>query len=391
MSQKYKHMSLDDRIEIQECLNKGMTFKEISKRIGKDATTVSKEVKKHLVIYSNSYTKTDECCPKLLKAPFICNGCEKKNYSSCRYPKHKYAAKQAQKAYEELLSDAREGIPLSKEEFYETEKVISDAVNQGQHIYHILKTYDLPTSKSSVYRHINRGYYTISNIDLPRAVKFKPRHSKSNEFVPQWAKNGRTYNDFLEYIELNGIKNYVEMDTVIGRVGGKVILTLHFNAFNFMIGILLENKTAVEASSKISELKANLKRNGFSFGSFIPLLLTDNGGEFSNVSAFENDENGIKETSLFFCEPNAPYEKPHIEKNHTLFRDIVPSGMSFDNFNQETVNLIFSHINAVKRNVFNGKSAYDLFTFAFSVDLANALGISFIEPQNVIQSPKLLR
>ena len=391
MSQKYKHMSLDDRIEIQECLNKGMTFKEISKRIGKDATTVSKEVKKHLVVYSNSYTKTNECCPKLVKAPFVCNGCEKKNYSSCRYPKHKYAAKQAQKAYEELLSDAREGIPLSKEEFYDTEKVISDAVNQGQHIYHILKTYDLPTSKSSVYRHINRGYYTISNIDLPRAVKFKPRHSKSNEFVPQWAKNGRTYNDFLEYIELNSIKNYVEMDTVIGRVGGKVILTLHFNAFNFMIGILLENKTAAEASSKISELKAKLKRNGFSFGSFIPLLLTDNGGEFSNVSAFENDENGIKETSLFFCEPNAPYEKPHIEKNHTLFRDIVPSGMSFDNFNQETVNLIFSHINAVKRNVFNGKSAYDLFTFAFSVDLANALGISFIEPQNVIQSPKLLR
>lgn len=80
-------------------------------------------MKKHLVIYSNSYTKTDECCPKLLKAPFVCNGCEKKNYSSCRYPKHKYAAKQAQKSYEELLSDAREGIPLSKEEFYETEKL----------------------------------------------------------------------------------------------------------------------------------------------------------------------------------------------------------------------------------------------------------------------------
>lgn len=391
MSQKYKHMSLDDRIEIQECLNKGMPFKAIAKRIGKDATTVSKEVKKHLVVYSNSFTKTDECCPKLLKAPFVCNGCEKKNYSSCRYPKQKYAAKQAQKAYEELLSDAREGIPLSKEEFYETEKIISQAVNHGQHIYHILKTNDLPTSKSSVYRHINKGYYTISNIDLPRAVKFKPRHSKSNEFVPKWAKCGRTYDDFLEYIEENGISNYVEMDTVIGRVGGKVILTLNFNAFNFIVGILLENKTAAEVSSKISELKERLKTFGFSFGSVMPLILTDNGGEFSNVSAFENDESGLKETSLFFCEPNSPYEKPHIEKNHTLFRDIVPTGTSFDDFSQETVNLIFSHVNAVKRNIFNGKSAYDLFTFTYSENLANALGISFINPENVIQSPKLLK
>ena len=32
---KNKHMTLDDRIEIQECLSKGMTFKAIGKRIGK--------------------------------------------------------------------------------------------------------------------------------------------------------------------------------------------------------------------------------------------------------------------------------------------------------------------------------------------------------------------
>ena len=39
---KKKHMTLDDRIEIQECLNKGMTFKVIGERIGKNQTTVSK-------------------------------------------------------------------------------------------------------------------------------------------------------------------------------------------------------------------------------------------------------------------------------------------------------------------------------------------------------------
>ena len=31
-----KHMTLDDRIEIQECLNKGMTFKAIAQRTRKD-------------------------------------------------------------------------------------------------------------------------------------------------------------------------------------------------------------------------------------------------------------------------------------------------------------------------------------------------------------------
>lgn len=388
---KYKHMTLDDRIEIQECLNKSISFKDIGRRIGKDPTTISKEVKKHLIVYTNSFTSTDKCCPKLLKAPFVCNGCEKRNHGNCCYPRHKYVAREAQKAYENLLVEAREGLPLNQECFYETEKIISKAVKQGQHIYHILQTNDLPVSKSSVYRHIKKGYYTISNIDLPRAVKFKPRHSKSNEFVPKKVKEGRTYADFLEYISDNNIVNFVEMDTVIGKIGGKVILTLHFNAFNFMVGILLENKTATEVTAKITTLKAKLLSAGYSFGSLMPLILTDNGGEFSNVSAVENDELGTKETHLFFCEPNAPYEKPHIEKNHTLFRDIVPKGTSFDNFNQDTVNLIFSHVNSVKRKNFNGKSAYDLFSFTYSEHLAQTLGISFIEPQNVIQSPNLLK
>lgn len=388
---KYKHMTLDDRIEIQNGLSKGMTFKDIALRINKDQTTVSKEVKKHLMIYSNSFTSTDECCPKLLKAPFVCNGCSKKNHSNCHYQRRKYVAKEAQNAYEALLSDAREGIPLNQESFYHTEKVISDAVKKGQHIYHILQSNDLPVSKSSVYRHITKGYYSISKIDLPRAVKFKPRNSKTNDYVPHWAKNGRTYPDFLEFIANNNISNYVEMDTVIGRVGGKCILTLHFNAFNFMIGLLINNKSAAEVSHKISELKIKLSQKGFSFGNIMPVILTDNGGEFSNVAAVENDTHEEVETHLFFCEPNAPYEKPHVEKNHTMFRDIVPTGTSFDDYTQETVNLIFSHINAIKRKNFNGKSAYDLFTFAFSVELAEVLGISYIKPEDVIQSPRLLR
>lgn len=70
---KNKHMTLDDRIEIQECLSKGMTFKAIGERIGKNQTTISREVKIHMEPYTNSFVRTDEVCPKLLKAPFVCN------------------------------------------------------------------------------------------------------------------------------------------------------------------------------------------------------------------------------------------------------------------------------------------------------------------------------
>ncbi len=100
---------------------------------------------------------------------------------------------------------------------------------------------------------------------------------------------------------------------------------------------------------------------------------------------------GNPETHLFFCDPNASYQKPHVENNHILFRDIVPSGSSFDDFSQETVDLIFSHVNAVKRKQFNGKSAFDMFAFTYSADLADLLGIRFVEPTAVIQAPMLLK
>ena len=388
---KNKHMTLEDRIEIQECLNKGMTFKAIASRISKDPTTVSKEVKLHSRAYTNSFVKTDECCPKLLRAPFVCNGCEKRGYSSCKYIRRKYIAKEAQKEYELVLSESREGIPLNKAEFYETENTISTAVKAGQHIYHAIHANDLPVSKSTVYRHISKGYYSISPLDLPRAVKFKPRKSKALEYVPKGVKIGHSYEDFTHYLEENPFLPYVEMDTVIGRIGGKVIMTFQFVSVDFMFGILLDNKTAAEAGAKISTLKRKLQKYGFRFGEFFPTILTDNGGEFSNVFAFENDLDGNRETRLFFCDPNASYQKPHVENNHILFRDIVPSGSSFDDFTQETVNLIFSHVNAVKRKQFNGRSAFDMFTFTYSAKLASLLGIISIAPSEVCQSPKLLK
>ena len=185
--------------------------------------------------------------------------------------------------------------------------------------------------------------------------------------------------------------NYVEMDTLIGRPGGKVIMTFQFIHVDFMFGILLDNKTAAEAGAKIQTLKASLRSRGFSFGDFFPVLLTDNGGEFSNVFDFENTAEGKRESFVFFCNPNAPYQKPHVENNHTLFRAIVPKGVSFDDMTQKTVDLIFSHVNGVKRLQFNGKSAYAMFTFTYSPELAEALGISFVNPKEVVQSPKLLK
>ena len=383
---KHKHLTLSDRNDIQLGLERGETFKAIGQSILKDPTTVSKEVKRNRQVRESTCDNLP--CPLLDKAPFVCNGCPKRR-QNCGFKKIFYLAKQAQKQYEQTLVEAREGTPLNSKTFWDMDKVISDGVKKGQHIYHILKTHNLDVSSSTVYRHIRKGYLSIAPIDLARAVKFKERRKSKLPSIPKEAKKGRSYEDFQNYLVLNQLNSWLEMDTVMGRMGGKVLLTFNLSFCNFIFARLLDNKTALEVTKHLYDIKNTLHQADKDFFQLFPVILTDNGGEFARVDDIEMDVRG--ESKLFFCDPNRSDQKGRIEKNHTLIRDILPKGTSFDNLTQEDINLVCSHVNSVKRAALNGKSAYELFAFTYGEEIPKLLGISKIPAEDVCQSSTLLQ
>ena len=383
---KHKHLTLSDRNDIQLGLERGETFKAIGQSILKDPTTVSKEVKRNRQVRESTCDNLP--CPLLDKAPFVCNRCPKRR-QNCGFKKIFYLAKQAQKQYEQTLVEAREGTPLNSKTFWDMDKVISDGVKKGQHIYHILKTHNLDVSSSTVYRHIRKGYLSIAPIDLARAVKFKNRRKNNLPSIPKEAKKGRSYEDFLNYLALKQLNSWLEMDTVMGRMGGKVLLTFNLSFCNFIFARLLDNKTALEVIKHLYDIKNTLHQADKDFCQLFPVILTDNGGEFARVDDIEMDVRG--ESKLFFCDPNRSDQKGRIEKNHTLIRDILPKGTSFDNLTQEDINLVCSHVNSVKRAALNGKSAYELFAFTYGEEIPKLLGISKIPAEDVCQSSTLLQ
>ncbi|HHG7423153.1 transposase, ISSmi3 [Streptococcus pneumoniae] len=383
---KHKHLTLSDRNDIQLGLERGETFKAIGQSILKDATTVSKKVKRNKQVRESTCDNLP--CPLLDKAPFVCNGCPKRR-QNCGYKKTFYLAKQAQKQYEQTLVEAREGTPLNSKTFWDMDKVISEGVKKGQHIYHILKTHNLDVSSSTVYRHIRKGYLSIAPIVLARAVKFKERRKSKLPSIPKEAKKGPSYEDFQNYLVLNQLDSWLEMDTVLGRIGGKVLLTFNLSFCNFIFARLLDNKTALEVTKHLYDIKNTLHQADKDFFQLFPVILTDNGGEFVRVDDIEMDVRG--ESKLFFCDPNRSDQKGRIEKNHTLIRDILPKGTSFDNLTQEDINLVCSHVNSVKRAALNGKSAYELFAFTYGEEIPKLLGISKIPAEDVCQSSKLLQ
>ena len=362
---KHKHLTLSDRNDIQLGLERGETFKAIGQSILKDPTTVSKEVKRNRQVRESTCDKLP--CPLLNKATFVCNGCPKRR-QNCGFKKIFYLAKQAQKQYEQTLVEAREGTPLNSKTFWDMDKVISDGVKKGQHIYHILKTHNLDVSSSTVYRHIRKGYLSIAPIDLARAVKFKERRKSKLPSIPKEAKRGRSYEEFQNYLALNQLDSWLEMDTVMGRMGGKVLLTFNLSFCNFIFARLLDNKTALEVTKHLYKIKNTLHQADKDFCLLFPVILTDNGGEFARVDDIEMYVRG--ESKLFFCDPNRSDQKGRIEKNHTLIRDILPKGTSFDNLTQEDIELV---------------------SFTYGEEIPKLLGISKIPAEDVCQSSKLFQ
>ena len=94
---------------------------------------------------------------------------------------------------------------------------------------------------------------------------------------------------------------------------------------------------------------------------------------------------------VFYCNPSAPYQKGGVEVAHELVRRVLPKGKSFDDLQQEDIDLMLSHINSYKRGKLNSRSAYQLFSFIYGDDILPKLNIHEIEPNDIVLSPKLLK
>ena len=359
---KYKHLSFEDRCVIEEFLNRGYSFSKIALRLGKDRTSISKEVLKHRFLRGSA--KDDRPCCFENRFPYVCNGCEK--FNSCKKQKYSYQAHIAFNEYKQTLISERSHLNITKDQIASINEVIAPLMiykNHSVNQVYINHPELLPFSKTTFYKYIDLGILNVRNIDLQRKVKWKLKkeYDYRVEKVDVSIKVGRFYTDFKDYMDYHPNASIVEMDTVIGTQGGKggkCFLTLLFRQSNFMLIYLLPYKKAIYVTEVFNHLKKILGINEFK--RLFEVILTDNGTEFSDPESIEfNFNTGEKLVNLFYCDPNCSWQKGSIEKNHEYIRYILPKGTSFAGLNQNDCYLIASHINSVPRLSLNNVSPYE--------------------------------
>lgn len=328
-------------------------------------------------------------CIKLQKPPYVCNGCKERN--GCKLRRHLYDAKLALTEYETVRSESRQGFATTPTELKRIDDVIAPLVKQGQSIHQICanNTDLIMLDERTIYNYIDAGLLSVGNLDLPRKVCYKARKKKKPLRVDKQCHLGRTYDDFLEYTAANPDIPVVEMDSVEGRKGGKVLLTLFFRNCNLMIAYIRDTNTARSVTEIFQGLYESLGRE--TFCRLFPIILTDRGSEFTDPVSLECDEWGEVRTRVFYCDPQRPDQKGGAEVTHEFIRRILPKGTSFNDLTQDDITLMMSHINSYTRKKLNNRSAHQLFSFFYGENILDVLNIRKVPANDINLTPRLLK
>lgn len=408
-----KHLSLEDRVKIEEGIIKGLRKFQIAQSINKSPSTVAKEIKKNRKLkLSNSFNyATNKCihfneckicsyrCKDYEEQPcfrrdrFVgaCNNCP--DLSKCRLDKYFYKAKIAHGNYLYTLKDSREGVNLTTSELFNIAHIIKPLIEQGQSIYTILENHkEISLCPKTLYTYIEMGLFNdwgITNLSLKRKVKRKIKNKKLKKRSEPADYTGRKYEDYLKFIETNPNIPTTEMDTVFNKNSGPFIQTFIFENTSLMIGRLHSQKNAISMASSLDYFQDVLEND---FEKIFSLILTDRGSEFTKPQLFEiNMETGELRCNIFYCDPQTPSQKPHVENNHNFVREILPNGIDWYHLTQEDVDLIFSHINSVPRKSLGGKTPYEAFSFFYGEEILSKLNIQKIQKDKVTLKPYLLK
>jgi IS30 family transposase len=406
------HLTLDERKIIQVGIENDSTKADIARTIGKDATTVAKEIRGHRKLKPrNTYDRPVLCgkmpgcprkpclekceayeepkCPRRDKSPGACNKCAK--ISKCHYDKYFYHAAQADEEYRRDLVDFREGVNLTTRERDGIGEVIAPLLKQGQSVHQILSAHpEIKQCEKTIYNYIEGGVFKnfgVDNFSLKEQVNRRlPKKCKKRKEAANYA--GRKYADFLAFRSANPDTPATEMDTLYNDPSGPYLQTLIFEKTAFMVGFIHGERTNSAMAGAFDSLQERL--GSLVFSRLCPLVLADRGSEFEMWEMFELGKDGGQRLSIFYCDPMQASQKPHVENNHNYVRDVIPNGYPMGCLTQDDIDLMFSHINSAPRRSLGDKSPYEMFCFMYGEQAAEALNIRRIGRDSVVLKPSLI-
>ena len=410
-------ITIDNRINIQACLEKGVSLNRMKEIIKKNRSTIYRELHNYACVKQSGDRKCIFCkkrnfceengvyigmhsgynckdfekieCARLKKYPYVCNGCVYKEH--CHYDKRYYDCTKAHtmSLRNRILTRKKRRIP--QKDINTINEIVTPLIQKGQSIHHIFATSSTLKNiccERTIRRLIYDNYLDVKPADLRRYARF--RHIQNvykakGHKIPNIERLAeRTYSDFQKYVKSNPNLSVVQFDSVIGKTSDKkAILTITFPKERFQFGRLIDKGSSVSVNRKMKDLFRVIGPE--KFREVFAVNLADNGVEFLNFHMLES-----KNVRVYFTNPYRSTDKASCERNHEFIRYVIPKGISLDNLTQRHLDKLFSHINSYVRASNQNKTPFELIEKRFGPEFLKSIRIKRIHAKNIFLKPELL-
>ena len=219
-----KQLNHVDRMVLQGCIEKKLPLKDTIKRLKRNRSTIYRELIKNSqskitsqscgycsLFHDCNLKKSKNCdlyipikCTKLIKFPYVCNGCKKS--PTCRLEKRYYDYYYAIENVKRIRNIHHLTVDVSFEEMRRIDNVVTPGIKKGQSLHHVYVSNPSIQfiSERTIRRYLYNNYLSVKAHNLPRYVRFEHAQSKKSKYGRvKTLKNivGRTYTDYLEYIQ----------------------------------------------------------------------------------------------------------------------------------------------------------------------------------------------
>lgn len=328
------NLTFADRLKIEIMLDNGKSIRAISKSLNKSVACIYREIQNRGCIL------VDEA------------GIKKKSY----------IATVAELDYKRKMRDRKQRCKIFKAEglleyiqYMLDDKYTLNAVHLVLNSHSKYKGY--VKSVQSLYNWSNKGILKPKRkIKRRKPKRYSKVHKRQIKGL-SIEKRPQPINDRLE-------AGHWEMDCVVGqRANKRTLLVLLERKTRYVILEELFEKNMYEVVKALNRIE---KRYGKKkFRKLFKSITVDNGAEFQDAAGLESSVYRYKKrTLIYYCHPNAPFERGSNENVNRLVRVHLPKGSNFDNariFNRGVIKRIEEWINNYPRGIFGGRCSREIF------------------------------